>query len=512
MELRTAVRFAVFSRALGLALQAVFNVIIPDHGADAFRPPRTEAPLFLDPLVEMLFGGLSRWDAEHYLFIAEHGYLYEHNFAFFPLFPLCLRAVSGSLLWPLAGWLSGHGRLLVAVALLNSIFTVLATAALYGLSCRVLQERRLALLSSLLFCLTPANVFLAAGYSESLFAVLVFGGLWLLEGSRLLAAGVVLGLATAARANGLVNAGFLLYLPLQRALANAFAISRGAGGPARSHHYFSLTLSCLLTATFGTTCIVLPFAAFQYYGYRTFCTPSLQLNQVSPAFLDLAQTKGYRVPDAGAPLPIWCSSHLPLLYSYIQDVYWDVGFLRYFQLKQMPNFLLALPVVVLAAAATWSYVSANWTLCLRLGLWVGELKKQADTPTPGFHNPRVFVYLVHFTFLLGFSVFCMHVQVATRFLASSSPVLYWFSAHLLLHYEPLLQEDRLSALSEGQMEQKHQWSSPLDLVLKFLPQNLLTRLLLHCWACVPLTRWLLGYFISYWLLGLLLHCNFLPWT
>ncbi|KPP77775.1 GPI mannosyltransferase 2-like [Scleropages formosus] len=508
MERWTAVRFAAFSRALSLALQAAFNAVVPDHAADAFSPPRTEQPLLLDPLVEMLFGGLSHWDAEHFLFIAEHGYLYEHNFAFFPLFPLCLRAVSVSLLWPLCGWLSRHGQLLVSAVLVNSVLSVLAAVALYSLSCHVLQERRLALLSSLLFCLTPANVFLAAGYSESLFAALVFGGLWMLEESHLPGASVVLGLATAARANGLVNAGFLLYLPLQRTLAQALVVSSGARGAAWGRRYFS----CFLTASFGVICVVFPFAAFQYYGYRTFCTPSMQLEQVSPTLLDLAQTKGYRVPDARGPLPMWCSSHLPLLYSYIQDVYWDVGFLRYFQLKQVPNFLLALPVAVLGAAATWSYASANWSLCLRLGLWGGELKRQADTPTPGFHNPKVFVYLVHFTFLLGFGVFCMHVQVVTRFLASSSPVLYWFCAHLLLRYEPLLQDDRLFAANEGQLEQKYQWPSVSSMALRAVPCNPLTTLLLHRQAWCPLTRWLLGYFISYWLLGLLLHCNSLPWT
>lgn len=87
---KEVVRFAISCRVLTLILQAFFNAIIPDHHAEAFSPPRLAPSGCVDQLVEGLLGGLSRWDAEHFLFIAEHGYLYEHNFAFFPGFPLAL--------------------------------------------------------------------------------------------------------------------------------------------------------------------------------------------------------------------------------------------------------------------------------------------------------------------------------------------------------------------------------------------------------------------------------------
>ena len=92
-------------------------------------------------------------------------------------------------------------------------------------------------------------------------------------------------------------------------------------------------------------------------------------------------------------------------------MYWDVGFLRYFQVKQIPNFLLALPMATLGSAAAYMYYHANTDLCLRLGLWYGGMYLRSDKPTPGFYNPRVFVYIVHATVLLVFGAFCMHVQV-----------------------------------------------------------------------------------------------------
>ena len=43
----------------------------------------------------------------------------------------------------------------------------------------------------------------------------------------------------------------------------------------------------------------------------------------------------------------WCQYEPPVAYSYIQRVYWDNGFLTYWEAKQLPNFLLAAPAVVI---------------------------------------------------------------------------------------------------------------------------------------------------------------------
>ncbi|KAL1259744.1 hypothetical protein QQF64_010321 [Cirrhinus molitorella] len=420
----TVVRFATFTRLLSLFLQAVLNAVIPDHVADAFSPPQTETPLLLDPIIETLFAGLCHWDAEHFLFIAERGYLYEHNFAFFPLFPLILRFLAAIVLWPLCGFLTMHGRLLLAVAIGNSILFVLSAMALYRLSHLVLQDRKLALVSVLMYCLTPANVFMVAGYSETLFAALTFASLWLLETRFTLGACLLFGFATGTRANGLVNAGFLLYLSLQWGLTRARALGKGAGG-IQYHHYIWELIRFVLTGAFYAALVALPFCLFQFYGYQTFCHPVS--TQVPLVLLNLARDKGYHVADAASPTPSWCQWRIPVLYSYIQDVYWDVGFLRYFQWKQIPNFILALPVATLGFIALYIYVKANPAFCMYLGL--GD--KGEDRKMHGFCNPRVFVYIVHSSVLLLFGIFCMHVQVLTRFLASSSPVLYWISAHLL---------------------------------------------------------------------------------
>ncbi|XP_051493787.1 GPI mannosyltransferase 2 isoform X5 [Apus apus] len=365
-HLREVLRFGMCCRALTLLLQALFNLLIPDHAADAFSPPRLPDPGPWDLLVEQLLGGLSRWDAEHFLFIAERGYLKR--------FALQLQVGSGSL-------------------------------------------RKLPLVWKQLLSVASSALLMCAG-------------------------------------------------------------------------------------------IFLPFALFQYYAYVRFCDPSLE-EPVPEPLLRLALDKGYRLPSTQGTHPPWCSQRFPVVYSYIQDTYWNVGFLRYFELRQIPNFLLAFPVTFLGSWAAWTFVIANPRHCLTLGL---ERRKSEEEgkPRAGFCCPAVFVYVVHATVLLVFGFFCMHVQVLTRFLGSSSPVLYWFCAHLLQEHEPLLWNEG----TDGQTTvpcTKKPGQSPAS-CREGPSGNPLMKLLLGWRSITPLSKCVLGFFLSYWLLGLVLHCNFLPWT
>ncbi|XP_032450115.1 GPI mannosyltransferase 2 isoform X2 [Prionailurus viverrinus] len=109
--------------------------------------------------------------------------------------------------------------------------------------------------------------------------------------------------------------------------------------------------------------------------------------------------------------------------------------------------------------------------------------------------------------VLRFAVSCrvltLVLQVLTRFLGSSTPIVYWFPAYLLQDQEPLLRsletapwKPLAGACPPGQK----------------VPRNSIMGLLYNWKTCSLVTRCILGYFLSYWLLGLLLHCNFLPWT
>ncbi|KAM5146634.1 GPI mannosyltransferase 2 isoform 2-T2 [Mantella aurantiaca] len=459
------VRFSLSCRGLTLLMQVLFNLLIPDHTADAFSPPRLPLTSLGDHMAEFLLGGLGRWDAEHFLFIAEHGYVYEHNTAFFPLLPMVIAGVARGPLLPLAGVLNLRSRLLLSSALLSCACSTLAAVSLYLLGCVTLQSRRTAFLAALLFCMSPISIFMTVAYSESLFAMATFSGLWHLQKNRLLAGSALLSLAMAARSNGLVNAGFLVHSGVKVFLQ-------------QSRH-----CRPLMKRLCGIGLMILPFAGFQGYCYYRFCYPSYGEGHLPEELVQLAKDKGYRV--RGEPVPSWCSYRLPLAYSHIQSEYWGVGFLRYFQLQQLPNFLLAAPVIFLGICATLRYVSSNLELCSALGLW--DVRKKSGN---GFYTPRVFVYVAHLSFLTAFGALCMHVQVVTRLLFSSCPVLFWFCSLMIEEKEPWI----------WGLERNKTASNPAVRLLRAW-DSLQTR-----------TRILLGYFLAYWVIGTALHVNFLPWT
>ncbi|KAM8974903.1 GPI alpha-1,6-mannosyltransferase 2 [Pelodytes ibericus] len=463
--LKEIFRFSLCCRGITLVMQVLFNSLMPDHHADAFSPPHTPPSTLLDHLTELILGGLSRWDAEHYLFIAEHGYLYEHNLAFFPLLPCCLAGLARLPLFPLEWVLTLRSRLLLSAAVLNCICFTLAAISLYRLGCLVLQSRRSAFLAALLFCMNPASIFMTAAYSESMFAFTTFIGLWQLEKNKILSGCAFLFLATTARSNGLANAGFTLH-------AVVHALVTGTSSWNRIRRIF-----------LGTFAIFLPFALFQYFSFHKFCTVSTTVEGVPKELLQLAKDNEYHL--CGAPFPTWCSAFVPIAYSHIQSEYWGVGFLRYFQLRQVPNFLLAVPVIVISTRAILEYVNANLHLCISLGL-----KRVQGKSSSGYCGPRVFLYVAQLAALLIFGTLCMHVQVLTRLLFSSSPVLFWFCSHRLQQNEPWMW-----GLERG-----------------CTASNPALRLLRSWNALRPQTRILLTYFLTYWVVGTALHVNFLPWT
>ena len=72
----------------------------------------------------------------------------------------------------------------------------------------------------------------------------------------------------------------------------------------------------------------------------------------------------------------WCHNEPPLAYSYIQkviliclslfsftlhwsQVHWDNGFLAYWDTKQLPNFLLAVPCVLMVLHHSWEFVQVG---------------------------------------------------------------------------------------------------------------------------------------------------------
>ena len=53
---------------------------------------------------------------------------------------------------------------------------------------------------------------------------------------------------------------------------------------------------------------------------------------------------------------------------YHTQVYWNNGFLNYWEAKQAPNFVLALPAVLMVGWHSYHFLQIHWTYVKRLGL------------------------------------------------------------------------------------------------------------------------------------------------
>jgi Dolichyl-phosphate-mannose-protein mannosyltransferase len=142
----------------------------------------------------------AHWDGAWYSLIATkgYGYLQPMSTAFFPLFPMLLRA----------GTALGGGPALWGV-LVSLVSTLFAMYFLYGIA-EKLRGVKVARIAVLTFAFFPTAFFLNAAYTEGLFVAFATGSCWAVYVRRnLLLAGILGALAAATR-----NFGVFLLIPL----------------------------------------------------------------------------------------------------------------------------------------------------------------------------------------------------------------------------------------------------------------------------------------------------------
>ncbi|WAR02114.1 PIGV-like protein [Mya arenaria] len=501
--------FAISCRLATMIIQVVSNILLPDHDADAFKPPYdiNEGNL-LDSIIQSLFGGLRRWDGVYFLHIAEHGYTYENTLAFFPLFPTFVRLTANSVLLPLQFLVQYSSVLLVSAVLVNVTVFVRTAEVLFSLGSEVLKNDAIAYKAALLFCITPASIFMTAPYSECLYSFLTFSGLLELHQNRKTMAAVYFGLSFVTRSNGALNMFFLLYVLGKSVLKEIRNLSRAA----MMNWQVSLAIPWIFFTTtvipylFLVVICVIPFLGYQLYCFKLYCIGAYKLD-IAEHIVAYGRENGLKIQ--GDEPSSWCQDKLPLAYSYIQSHYWDQGFLQYWEWKQTPNFLLATPATLLVLSLAWKFWKNNKYVCVTLGLDEdGAAKKEAD---PGPHFRLVGVALLpHVVQSLALTVFawaCIHIQVLTRMVFSSCPVLYWYSAHLISPGEAIQKQfNRYDITSPDcpqveRDENLHEtWRNKvISQLTAFQQQDLNTRIVTT-------------YFVSYCLIGTVAFSNFLPWT
>lgn len=138
----------------------------------------------------------SRWDSIHYQAIAENGYQFENQWAFFPAIPFIIS------LFP--------SQLLANVAI--GLISLPTITTFYDLSLTTLKDPSLAYVSTLLsiFTSSPAIVHIS-GYAEPLFTFCAYRGILECSRRRWFRAALCFMFASALRSNGILLSGFLVW-------------------------------------------------------------------------------------------------------------------------------------------------------------------------------------------------------------------------------------------------------------------------------------------------------------
>lgn len=170
----------------------------------------------------------------------------------------------------------------------------------------------------------------------------------------------------------------------------------------------------------------------------------------------------------------WCAKVIPnfsAMYMFVQSEYWNVGLFKYYELKQIPNFFLAAPIIVLSGYSLLRFFRA----AARVGL--GGDKRAARQATIGAETP----YYVHWLFLLVNALLVVHIQVTTRLLCACPP-LFWAPAAFAVRDAAGKDNDNTEAV--GNTGPKMSRKGKL----------------------------VVGYFLLYTVLGSVLFPAFYPWT
>jgi Gpi18-like mannosyltransferase len=136
---------------------------------------------------------MSNWDGPDYLRIAKQGYSDVSEASFFPLYPLLIGVINLVISSPLYGalaisWASLIGATYYYLCIVKQLFKI--------------DQNLVALKSVLFFLFFPTSIFLAATYTESLFAFLALAAIYFALNRRNLIAGLFVLLATATHLDG----------------------------------------------------------------------------------------------------------------------------------------------------------------------------------------------------------------------------------------------------------------------------------------------------------------------
>ncbi|KAK0629031.1 GPI mannosyltransferase 2 [Bombardia bombarda] len=387
---------------------------------------------------------LTSWDAIYYVTAARRSYHFEQEWAFGSGLPTVIRTILNLLnnfgldLTTTSDDGSGNPlpEALTGILVAHTAH-LLSALVLYRLTLLIFRgNSKLALVTALLHIISPAGVFLSAPYAESGCALLSFTGYLLYAQSCLaeskstlkrdgyvMLAGISFGLATVFRSNALLNGIPFAWEVLQHLPRLFTAITTTMNTPSDSA---VSTIRRLFALGFGGAAVAAGSIVPQAVAYQRFCGGGFPFLSTSS--------------DAAAEPRLWCQGYMPSIYTFVQQHYWDTGFLRYWKLPNLPLFLLAGPMLaILVKSGVEQLLSSSSTTGRRLHVVAATVDKGNDKPPA--ESARRLLTLVRSAaaaqvLLAVLAVSTYHVQIITR-ISSGYPLWYWWLAGSLIDGEKL---------------------------------------------------------------------------
>ncbi|KAL1965050.1 hypothetical protein VTN77DRAFT_6110 [Rasamsonia byssochlamydoides] len=347
-----------------------------------------------------------RWDSIYFVHIAERGYLYEQEWAFGYGYTGLLSHLTAALR-PTENGIGPTEVALVAVGI-SHLSHFLSVLSLYALTKTIFgaetnAQRAFCLVSAALHIISPAGAFLSAPYGESLFSFLNLTGFCLYlsavfdedTGRRIsrdvkfLAAAVLFALATTVRSNGILSGCLFAY---DAALGVARVITRG----------FSLeVMHRLFVVVLGGSIVALGMVGPQYVAFMAYCTNS----------------------DLSRP---WCKQLIPSIYGWVQAHYWNVGFLKYWTVSNLPLFCLAAPMLAVLCQSAFSALQKPLAEQIYL-----SSARDASSQKTRLRQSCLARLAITQGLLAIMALTSYHVQIINR-ISSGYPLWYWYLASLAL--------------------------------------------------------------------------------
>ncbi|KAF8419701.1 GPI mannosyltransferase 2 [Tirmania nivea] len=384
-------------------------------------------------LLTKLAERLTRWDALYFVKVAERGYLREQEWAFGLGWARVMGTVGRVIIYISPVNIPSPYPYILGGVLIANLSHLLSVLTLYSLTKLTYPAGEMvAFVASAMHVLSPAGIFLAAPYSESLFALLSFLGYYLYvqsthayysPGNSLGHVGFVMGagalwmLAGMVRSNGVLNGLVVLADFVKEGWTLLRGLRRGPEAEVRdSGDRISVMRRLARIAGLGVAggMVGLGLIVPQVIAWMQFCAGDGEGGR---------GVVGQRE---------WCSRTVPSIYLYVQDKYWNVGFLRYWIPGNIPLFLLAAPILYILTRSAWSML--NDTPSPSTISQPASVSKPLSTPTAHTHDINASLIRAFALPQLTLAILALtsyHVQIINR-LSSGYVVWYWWLAQTIL--------------------------------------------------------------------------------